>query len=371
MTDSDLRVDLGDRSYDIAVRSGELASAGAFARQCLEDRGLWSDGRLAFFVTDENVAPHCETVRGGFEAAGFRTDVASVPPGETSKSLDRAAGLFAGLAEATADRRTLVVAVGGGVVGDLAGFAASAWGRGVPFFQVPTSLLAMVDSSVGGKTGVNIPAGKNLVGAFHQPAGVFVDTEVLATLPERELAAGLAEVVKYGVILDAEFFAWLEENADAVLAKEPAAVRHVVTRSCRLKADVVERDEFERTGLRACLNYGHTFGHAYEALLGYGTLLHGEAVAVGMRHAARLAERLGMVDAEFISRQDALLDRFGLPAALPKALSANDVIGRMRVDKKSVDGSLRFVLPERVGRVRLVDDAAESAVEAVLSECLS
>ena len=366
MTDA-IHVSLGDRSYDIAVRSGAAGEAGPHARAALEARGLWDEGRLAFLVTDDNVAAHCEAVRGGFEAAGFRAVTATVRPGESSKSLAVAGDLFAELADAKADRRTLVVAVGGGVVGDLAGFVAATWGRGVPFYQVPTTLLADVDSSVGGKTGVNISAGKNLVGAFHQPAGVFIDTEFLTTLPDRELKAGLAEVVKYGVILDEPFFAELESSVDSLLASDPATLRRVITRSCRLKADVVERDEHERTGLRAVLNYGHTFAHAYEALLGYGTLLHGEAVAVGMRHAAALAVRIGRLDAAAETRQNALLGALGLVAELPRPLDPEAVIGRMRVDKKSVNGSLRFVLPDRIGRVEVVADVDEADVRAVLS----
>src|SRR5207248_7080195 len=222
---------------------------------------------------------------------------------------------------------------------DLAGFAAATYNGGLPLVMVPTTLLAMVDSSVGGKVGINLPEGKNLVGAFHQPVGVWIDTAFLDTLPDREYRSGLAEVVKYGVILDAEFFAWLEANADAVLARDPAAVRHVVTRSCRLKADVVEQDEFETTGLRAALNYGHTFAHAFEAVGGYGAWLHGEAVAAGMVCASRLAERRGLIEHAVTERQRELLEALGLPTA-PGPWPAGDLLAVMRSDKQAGAGRL-------------------------------
>lgn len=360
-----VHVDLAARSYDIEITSDRLADVGPFAKLCLGDS--WTDGRLAFVVTDSNVRPHAEAVRAGFDAVGWRTGFHVFDAGEASKNLMTATDVFAGLADCKADRRSVVVAVGGGVVGDLAGFVAATWGRGVPFVQVPTSLLADVDSSVGGKTGVNIAAGKNLVGSFHQPLGVFIDTATLETLPPREFAAGMAEVIKYGVILDAEFFQYLEENVDAINARDPEALQHIIARSCRLKADVVEQDEEERTGLRAVLNYGHTFGHAYETLLGYGTLLHGEAIAVGMIHAGQLAERIGLMDAAFNTRQKQLIEAFDLPTELPRKLDVDDIIGRMRVDKKSLDGQLRFILPERLGYVRLFDDVDEADVRAILT----
>jgi 3-dehydroquinate synthase len=233
--------------------------------------------------------------------------------------------------------------------------------------MVPTTLLAMVDSSVGGKVAVNHPRGKNLIGAFHQPVGVWIDTAFLRTLPEREYRSGLAEVVKYGVILDADFFAWMEQHADAVLGREPAAVRHVVAVSCRLKADVVEKDEREETGLRAVLNYGHTFAHAFETVGGYGAWLHGEAVAAGMVCASRLAQRLGRIGDDVTKRQVRLLERFGLPTA-PRRWPADALLAVMRSDKKTVAGKLRFVLPSRLGEVALVDDVPEADVIAVLGE---
>lgn len=368
-TSQTVHVDLGPRSYSIEITSNRLGDVGEFAKTCLGNS--WTANRLAVVVTDGNVEQHANAVVDGLQSTGWRTAMHSIPPGEASKNLTTAADVFATLASHNADRRTVVVAVGGGVVGDLSGFVAATWGRGVPFVQVPTTLLADVDSSVGGKTGVNIPAGKNLVGAFHQPLGVFIDTQTLATLPDREFAAGMAEVIKYGVILDAEFFDYLEANVEAIRDRDPQALQHIIARSCRLKADVVEQDEEERTGLRAVLNYGHTFGHAYEALLGYGTLLHGEAIAVGMIHAGMLAERIGLIDAAFNARQLALIQSFGLPTKLPSRLSVEAIIGRMRVDKKSLDGQMRFILPERMGFVRLFDDVAEEAVEATLSAALA
>jgi 3-dehydroquinate synthase len=233
--------------------------------------------------------------------------------------------------------------------------------------MVPTTLLAMVDSSVGGKVGVNHSRAKNLIGAFHQPVGVWIDTAALATLPGREYQSGLAEVVKYGVILDADFFAWLEANAEAVLRREPSAVRHVVARSCRLKADVVEKDEREETGLRAVLNFGHTFGHAFETVAGYGTLLHGEAVAAGMVCASRLAERRGLVGDDFTLRLQRLLVRLRLPGK-PERYPVEPLLATMRSDKKAVAGRLRFVLPRRLGEVALFDDVPEADVRQVLEE---
>ena len=264
-----------------------------------------------------------------------------------------------------ADRKALVVAVGGGVIGDVAGFVAATYNRGLPLLMVPTTLLAMVDSSVGGKVGVNHPRAKNLIGAFHQPTGVWIDTATLETLPDREYRSGLAEVVKYGVILDADFFAWLEKHADAVLQRDPDAVQHIVARSCRLKADVVERDERETTGLRASLNYGHTFAHAFETVGGYGAWLHGEAVAAGMICASVLAERRGLIESTTTARQRELLEAFDLPTA-PLDWAADELIGVMRNDKKASAGRLRFVLPRRLGEAALFDDVPEADVRWVL-----
>jgi 3-dehydroquinate synthase len=252
-----------------------------------------------------------------------------------------------------ADRKTTVVAIGGGVIGDLAGFIAATFARGLAFVQVPTTLLAQVDSSVGGKVGINLPGAKNMVGAFWQPRGVLIDVRTLSTLPDREFRAGLAEVVKYGVIQDAEFFEYLERHVEAINQRDTAVLTHIVHRCCRLKADVVEQDECELTGLRAILNYGHTFGHAFEAATGYETMLHGEGVAIGMLCASRLAERMGRVDAAFTKRQYDLLTAFGLPTAVPE-VSHEELIELMYHDKKVERGKLRFVLPSQLGHVEVV-----------------
>jgi 3-dehydroquinate synthase len=297
---------------------------------------------------------------------GISTLMAVVPPGEGSKTLDRAADLYDDLVRMRADRHTAVVALGGGVVGDLAGFVAATYARGIPLLMVPTSLLAQVDSAVGGKVGVNHPRCKNVIGSFYQPVGVWVDTDTLATLPPRELRCGLAEVVKYGVILDSDFFKYLEANADAVLARQPEAIRHVVANSCRLKAEVVTRDEREETGLRAVLNFGHTVAHAVESVAGYGgPFQHGEAVAVGMVAEARLAERIGWTEPDLTARLTALLERFGLPTRAPE-LNHDALVEAMSRDKKNQKGRTRFVLPRCLGCVELTDTPTETDIHAAL-----
>lgn len=362
-------VNLGERSYQIAIGSGLLSRAAEVVAPWLSARNLTGSGRTAAIVTDENAAVHAATVAGSLRSAGLRTDVVTLPAGEPTKRLEVIAGVYDRLVALPADRRTLLVAVGGGVIGDAAGFAAATYNRGLPFLQVPTTLLADVDSSVGGKVGINHPQAKNLIGAFHQPIGVIIDTDALKTLPGREFRSGLAEVVKYGVILDAGFFASLERDAAEILQLQPAALTRIIARSCRLKADVVERDEYERTGLRAVLNYGHTFGHAFEALCGYGELLHGEAVSIGMVYASRLAERLGRITPDDTARQVALLNAFQLPTVLPAGftLDVDEALRRMRLDKKSVGGQLRFVLTTRIGHVELVDGVAEELVRTILN----
>jgi len=318
-------------------------------------------------VTDENVLPHALATMRALAAVGIYAGMVRLPEGETQKSLAAAASVYDYLVTEQADRMTLVVAVGGGVIGDLAGFVAATYARGLPLLMVPTTLLAMVDSSVGGKVGVNHPRAKNLIGAFHQPIGVWIDTATLATLPDPEYRSGLAEVVKYGVILDPELFVYLEQHADAVLSREPEVVRFIVARCCRLKADVVEKDEREETGLRAVLNYGHTFAHAFETAAGYGRWLHGEAVAAGMVCASRLAERRGLIGPDLTERQIRLLERFGLPTK-PGRWPAADLLQTMRSDKKALAGRLRFVLPRRLGEVALLDDVPDEDVRQVLEE---
>jgi 3-dehydroquinate synthase len=354
-----IRVNLGPRSYDIAVVSGEPAGVAPFVRERCR-------GTTTLVVCDDHTRFPAEAVGRTLAGVGLGVTMACVSAGEVSKSLDVAGKLYDALAAIPADRQTVVVAVGGGVVGDVAGFVAATYNRGLPLVMVPTSLLAMVDSSVGGKVGINHPKGKNLIGAFHQPAGVWIDTATLVTLPEREYRGGLAEVVKHGVILDADFFTWLEANADAVLKRDPGAIRHVVTRSCELKAGIVEKDEREETGLRVVLNYGHTFAHAFETVGGYGHWSHGEAVAAGMACASRLAEKLEMIPADVTTRQIRLLEQFGLPTAAKPEWPADRLIEVMRRDKKVTAGRLRFVLPTRLGEVVLRDEVAELLVRESL-----
>jgi 3-dehydroquinate synthase len=355
-----VRVNLGPRSYDIAITHEDALGIGPFVRSALPKTST------ALVVCDSNTQSHGRAVESALSAENLRTGFATVPAGESSKCLTELSKLYDALYDLAADRKTCVVAVGGGVIGDLAGFAAATYNRGLPLIMVPTSLLAMVDSSVGGKTGINHPKGKNLIGSFHQPSGVWIDLAYLKTLPEREYLSGLAEVVKYGVILDAEFFDYLETNAKQVRDRKSGLLSHVVSRCCRLKADVVEKDEHETTGLRAVLNYGHTFAHAYETLAGYGTLLHGEAVAIGMMDAAKLAHRLGLIDANFVERQRTLLEALWLPTSPLAAYPTDELIAVMRRDKKAVGGKMRFILPTRLGEVKLFDDVPESLVRDVL-----
>ncbi len=316
-----VRVELGARGYEVRVVTGSNG-LGRFARAALDATWGGRSCRRALLVTDANVAGLAPSIVAGLAEVGINATLAVVPPGEPSKSLDRAADLYDDLVRLRADRHIAIVALGGGVVGDLAGFVAATYARGLPLLMVPTSLLSMVDSSVGGKVGVNHPRAKNIIGAFHQPVGVWIDTAYLQGLPPRELRCGLAEVIKYGVILDPHFFTYLEQNAESISTRDPAAMRTIVAHSCRLKADVVARDEREETGLRAILNFGHTIGHAVEAVAGHGyagtgAVPHGEAVAIGMAAEARLAERLGWIAPDLTGRLVALIERFGLPAALP------------------------------------------------------
>jgi 3-dehydroquinate synthase len=331
-------------------------------------------GRHALLVSDAHVARlYADAVQATLQRARPQARVAQfvLPAGEAAKTLENFAACIDALAALGATRDACVFALGGGVVGDLAGFAAACWMRGVDCVQLPTSLLAMVDSSVGGKTAVDIPAGKNLVGAFHPPRAVLADTVTLRTLPARELRAGLAEVVKYGAIVDAPFLDWLDANADALLAMDTAVLAEAIARSCAHKAAIVERDPFEH-GERALLNFGHTFGHAIEAEQasehgGYGGgLNHGEAVAVGMVLAARLSARLSLSGRADAARLQTLLERFGLPTRLPPGLDPQALVARMRLDKKAAADGLRFVLWDGAGRARVVADVDEADVLAVL-----
>ena len=321
-------------------------------------------GRHALIVSDSQVAPlYAQRVQAALAAARPDAKIALhvFEAGEASKTLANFSGVIDALAALGATRDACIYALGGGVVGDLAGFAAACWMRGIDVVQLPTTLLAMVDSSVGGKTAVDIAQGKNLVGAFHPPCAVIADTAALRTLPPRELRAGFAEVIKYGAIVDAPFLDWLDADADGLLAGDDAVLAEAIARSCAHKAAIVERDPFER-GERALLNFGHTFGHAIETEQGYGGLNHGEAVAVGMVLAARLSTLLGLADAADGERLRALLERFGLPTTLPPNLDPAALVARMRLDKKAQGSGLRFVLWNGAGKARVVADVAEARV---------
>jgi 3-dehydroquinate synthase len=356
-----VRVNLAVRSYDIEVSAGNLCHTGRF----LTERSTVSH---AVLITDENVeTPHAVAVAQSLVNASVQVDLVVVESGEQSKSVATATALWEKLLGLGADRKSVVVAVGGGVVGDLAGFIAATFARGIRFLQVPTTLLAQVDSSVGGKVGINLPAAKNMVGAFLQPVGVLIDTETLQTLDHRQYVAGLGEVVKYGVILDEEFFDYLQMNTTGLIARDPEILQHVIAQCCRLKADVVEKDEREVTGRRAVLNYGHTFAHALETLTGYGRLLHGEAVSIGMVCAAKLAKRLGRINGHFTSRQYRLLSELGLPTVMPE-VDHDQVLRTMLHDKKVEHGRLRFVLPTRMGHVEIVGNVAPDDVRDALAD---
>ncbi len=342
---------LDDRSYDIHIGSGLLTDPKSWAGP--------PSARCALIVSNETVAPlYLETLAGQLRGHYSRVLCVVLPDGEAYKTWSSVERIATCLLEAAADRKTVLFALGGGVIGDMTGFAAAIYMRGVPFVQVPTTLLAQVDSSVGGKTAINHALGKNMLGAFYQPLRVIADLDTLKTLPDRELSAGLAEVIKYGPIADAEFLGWLEANVEALRARDPSALAYAVQRSCEIKAWVVGQDERE-SGLRAILNFGHTFGHAIETGLGYGEWLHGEAVACGMVMASDLSVRLGLMPEAFLHRMSALIERAGLPVKAPASIGVARFMDLMRVDKKAEDGEIRFVLIERLGQavMRTAPDA--------------
>jgi 3-dehydroquinate synthase len=336
-----VHIDLGERSYPIVIGAGLLAAPDSWS-------GLPRAG-TAVVVSNVTVAPlYMARVKQALAVHYGRVLEVVLPDGEAHKDWVHLNRVFDELLAQACDRRTVLFALGGGVIGDLTGFAAACYMRGVPFVQIPTTLLAQVDSSVGGKTAVNHPLGKNMIGAFYQPVKVLCDLDVLRSLPEREFSAGLAEVIKYGPIADAGFLDWIEANLPALMARDPVALAHAVRRSCEIKAWVVGQDERE-SGLRAILNFGHTFGHAIEAGLGYGQWLHGEAVGCGMVLAAELSHRLGLMPADFVVRLRDLIERAGLPVCAPD-LGLAKYMELMRVDKKAEDGEIRFVVIESLGR---------------------
>ena len=353
---------LGNRSYPIWIGEG-LLGAKVFADLPKAAAGM--------IVSNTTVAPlYAQQLRAALQGQFKAVHLVTLPDGEEFKTWQTLNLIFDALLTHGCDRRTVLFALGGGVVGDMTGFAAASYMRGVPFVQVPTTLLAQVDSSVGGKTGINHPLGKNMIGAFYQPLKVVCDLSTLKTLPANELSAGLAEVIKYGPIADLDFFGWIESNVDALLGRDPTALAYAVKRCCEIKASVVAQDERE-AGLRAILNFGHTFGHAIEAGLGYGQWLHGEAVGCGMVLAAQLSQRLGLVDSVFVERLKLLIQKAGLPVTGP-VLAQSDNAGRylelMRVDKKAEGGEIRFVVIDGPARAS-VRGAPDAVVREVIDLC--
>jgi 3-dehydroquinate synthase len=355
-----LQVDLGDRSYPISIGQSLLSDPTLVTRHI--------GGKRVAVVTNTTVGPiYMNRLVGLLEAAGKNVTSIVLPDGEEEKNWASLMRVFDVLLEQKCDRKTTLIALGGGVIGDLTGFAAATYMRGVPFIQMPTTLLSQVDSSVGGKTGINHPLGKNMIGAFYQPQAVIADTSTLDTLPDRELSAGLAEVIKHGAIIDPAFFDWIEANIGKLVAREPSALAYAIQRSCEIKADVVRQDEREG-GLRAILNFGHTFGHAIEAGMGYGEWLHGEAVGCGMVMAADLSHRLGFIDAGTKARITALVKAAGLPVVAPD-LGVERWLELMQVDKKNEGGQIKFILIKPLG-TSVIIPVPEDALVATLQACI-
>lgn len=352
-----MQVELGDRSYPIYMGAGNLNKAELLTRHI--------KAKQVLIVTNETIAPlYLDQVSAHLQQ--YQLEVVVLPDGEQYKNLATMESIFAALLGKQFSRNATIIALGGGVIGDISGFAAACYQRGIAFIQIPTTLLAQVDSSVGGKTGVNHALGKNMIGAFYQPQCVIIDVNVLQTLDDRQLAAGLAEVIKYGLIRDAGFFSWIESNIESFLARDQAALTYIIEQSCRNKAEIVASDERE-SGIRAILNLGHTFGHAIETGMGYGRYLHGEAVAIGTCQAADLSRRLGWLNDEDVNRVVALFKKTGLPTEPPADLSAEEFVKLMAVDKKNVDGDIRLILLKKIGEASL----PVSVEKSVLLETLN
>ena len=356
-----VQVALADRSYPIYIGDKLLTRQDLLIRHMPQPR--------AAVITDTAVAPlYLQKFANMLTAAGILVTPVVIPAGEQYKDSNTLNTVFDVLLANRCERKTTLIALGGGVIGDLTGFAAATYLRGVPFIQVPTTLLALVDSSVGGKTAINHARGKNMIGAFYQPSAVIADTDTLSTLPQREFGAGLAEVIKYGLIRDAAFFEWLENNVDALVARDADALAYAIRRSCENKADVVAADEREESGVRALLNLGHTFGHAIEAGMGYGNWLHGEAVSAGMVIAARVSQDLGLIGADNVARIVTLLERAGLPVYAP-ALGLDRYLQLMGLDKKVEGGKIRFILLRGIGAAFLTADVQQSSIAKALAAC--
>lgn len=346
-----VNVELKSRSYPIFIGTGLLQDAASLLKP-------WIKGK-SMIVTDQNVELlYGQTLSASFAENGMAIHMQSMPPGETTKTMDHAMDLYTSALKAGLDRRSCIIALGGGVIGDLAGFVAATYMRGIDFIQIPTSLLAQVDSSVGGKVAVDHPMAKNIIGAFHQPKAVIADISALKTLPKRELSAGLAEVIKYGAGLDEAFFYWLEQHISDIMSLDEAALAYAVKRSCQIKADIVQSDETEN-GKRALLNFGHTFGHAIEVKAGYGAYLHGEAVSIGMVYAARLANTMKLIDKSYTERLIKLLKAASLPVEAP-GITMRQLLPAMYHDKKVADGKLTFILPTGIGQTGIFSDIPEN-----------
>lgn len=358
-----MRVELGLRSYEIAIGQGTISGLGDAVRAS----GRYS-ARCLLVSNPTVYALYGKAASDSLRAAGFDVHEVIIPDGEEYKSMLWVEHMLTEMLAMRLDRGSVLVALGGGVIGDMAGFAAALYMRGMAFVQVPTTLLSQVDSSVGGKTGVNHPLGKNMIGAFWQPSLVWMDVDTLRTLPRRELMAGMAEVIKYGVIWDAKFFDYLIDKRDTIMSLDPAAITHIIRRSCEIKAEVVSKDEREG-GIRAILNYGHTIGHAVETLTGYTKHLHGEGVAIGMYMEALLAENVGVAPKGVADKIGGILDAYELPKMMPDGLKPEAVLDAMMIDKKTLSGQLRFILPESIGKCRVnAPVSAEKVKEFLISK---
>jgi len=353
-----LKINLGDRSYDILLGSGLLDNLGRFLSKILKP------SRIVLITHPSLFQLYGDKVLSGFKNQNWTVDVIEIQEGETSKTLGQAEKIFDRLLDLKCDRKSVLIALGGGVIGDLVGFVAATFQRGIPFVQVPTTLLSQVDSSVGGKTAVNHPKGKNMIGAFYQPCLVVADLDVLRTLPEKEFRAGLAEIIKYGVISDANLFDYLEKNTEKILRQNKECLTYIIKTSCSIKAAVVERDERE-SHHRMVLNFGHTIGHAIEALTNYSEFIHGEAVAIGMVFAAKLSQQLGKCQEEVPKRLERLIRNCNLPAGLPD-LNSNAIIESLYHDKKTIDQKIKFILVKEIGVVEIVEDMPEEKIIAYL-----
>lgn len=355
-----IRVELAERSYNIVIGDHILGGIGS----ALEKFEFSSKAALVSNNTVNEI--YGKTVSESLKKAGFDLVEILIPDGEKYKSMEWVRKIYDGLLAAKLDRKSAVLALGGGVIGDITGFAASTYMRGVDFIQVPTTLLAQVDSSVGGKTGVNHPLGKNMIGTFWQPRLVWIDIETLKTLPRREFLSGLSEVIKYGVIWDKKLFEFLEAKRDAIFKLDKNALNYLIGRSCEIKSEVVSKDERE-SGLRAVLNYGHTIGHAVETVTEYKGFLHGEAIAIGMCLEARLSNLLGLIPKDKVERITALINSYDLPVGLPRGIDVEALIASMTLDKKTVSGELKFILPERIGSVKIQKGISKKSIEKALS----